>query len=211
MSHEQFPTARQHHRRHHARRTPRPTPSASRWRQAGATVYSYPAIRIVAPRDIEPLDEALRQAESGAFGWLVLTSANTRSTPWPNGCDDLSLDVPFAGCEGCGHWAEHGRGGAGAARSIRRMWCRRRTSPRGWRKRWTLGMARASSCRSPPLRGPVLADALRSAGAEVTAVDAYRTGIGQGGDDVPLLLWQGADRRHHLYQRVDGANVQKAH
>jgi uroporphyrinogen-III synthase len=38
---------------------------------------------------------------------------------------------------------------------------------------------------------PVLADRLRVAGAQVDVVDAYRTGLGQGGEPVPTLLVEG--------------------
>ena len=36
-----------------------------------------------------------------------------------------------------------------------------------------------------------LAKCLRNTGAEVTAINAYRTVIGKGGDSVPVLLWEG--------------------
>jgi uroporphyrinogen-III synthase len=38
---------------------------------------------------------------------------------------------------------------------------------------------------------PVLAETLRASGAEVTAVGAYQTVMGQGGDDVPAALTAG--------------------
>jgi uroporphyrinogen-III synthase len=36
-----------------------------------------------------------------------------------------------------------------------------------------------------------LAKCLRNTGAEVTAINAYRTVIGKGGDPVPVMLWEG--------------------
>jgi uroporphyrinogen III methyltransferase/synthase len=44
--------------------------------ERGAHPLSYPCIDIAPALDPAPLDRALRQAAEGAFGWLVLTSAN---------------------------------------------------------------------------------------------------------------------------------------
>ncbi len=160
---------------------------------AGATVYSYPAIRIVAPREIEPLDEALHQASNksgkGAFDWLVLTSANTVYA-LAERLRDLSLDTPFDGVK----VAAIGQSTAEAAQE--RLGLSTDLVPE---ENVAEGLAQALDVDDgtriflpqSTIARPVLADLLRSAGANVTIVDAYRTAIGQGGDDVPLLLWQG--------------------
>ena len=48
---------------------------AERLQAKGATVLEVPAIDIVPPRDIGPLDEALESLDR--YDWVVLTSANT--------------------------------------------------------------------------------------------------------------------------------------
>jgi uroporphyrinogen-III synthase len=46
-------------------------------RNHGAVPVSYPCIAIAPPEDTAPLDHALREAISGAYDWLILTSSNT--------------------------------------------------------------------------------------------------------------------------------------
>ena len=156
---------------------------------AGATVYSYPAIRIVAPREIEPLDAALRQASSGAFDWLVLTSANAVYA-LAERLRDLSLDAPFEGVK----VAAIGPSTAEAAQELLGLAADlvpEETVAEGLAQTLDVDQGTRVFLPQSAIARPVLTDSLRSAGAEVTAVDAYRTAIGQGGDDVPLLLWQG--------------------
>ncbi len=159
---------------------------------AGATVYSYPAIRIIAPREIEPLDDALRQATSkssgSAFDWLVLTSANAVYA-LAERLRDLSLG-PFDGMK----VAAIGPSTAEAAAEM--LGLSADVLPE---ENIAEGLAAALEIEEgtrillpqSAIARPTLADLLREAGAAVTAIDAYRTAIGQGGDDVPLLLWQG--------------------
>ena len=45
--------------------------------QRGAIPLSYPCIAIIPPEDTVPLDSAIQSAATGAFDWMVLTSANT--------------------------------------------------------------------------------------------------------------------------------------
>jgi uroporphyrinogen-III synthase len=153
-------------------------------RRYGARPLLYPCIDIAPPADGTRLDDALKQAAKGYFDWLVVTSANTVSilaqrlatlglalvelpvaAVGPQTAqaveDELGLDVQIVAEK---HVAE---GLAAAFPSVRG--CR-------------IFLPQSEIAR------PVLAEALLDAGAQVTAVDAYRTLIGQGGDAVPELL-----------------------
>lgn len=156
-------------------------------RQYGARPLLYPCIDIVPPADVTRLDAALQKAADGHFDWFVVTSTNTVAVIAQRLATlHLSLeDLPVAAV------------GPQTAQAIKDE----------------LGLdvqlvaekhvAEGLAAALPPVSGlhiflpqseiarPVLADALREAGAQVTAVDAYRTVIGQGGDAVPEMLANG--------------------
>lgn len=152
----------------------------------GAEPLLYPCIDIKSPADLTQLDAALRKAAAGQFDWLVVTSANTVTiiaqrlaalglslsdvmvaAVGPRTAeaieDQLQLDVNIIAEK---HVAE------GLAAQLQ-----------------SIAGSKVFLPQSEIAR-PVLADSLRAAGAQVTAVDAYRTVMGQGGDDVPAMLAQ---------------------
>jgi uroporphyrinogen-III synthase/uroporphyrinogen III methyltransferase/synthase len=156
-------------------------------RERGAEPVSYPCIDILPPEDSSALDEGLRGVAAGEYDWLVLTSENTT----------LSL----------AHRAEALGISPAALNKVRVAVVGPKTAQAA---RALLGIeadlvpdeyvseALAKSLKAQPisriflpqssLARTVLEEELRSAGFEVTAVDAYRTVIGSGGADVPHLL-----------------------
>jgi uroporphyrinogen-III synthase len=153
----------------------------------GARVLFYPCIAIEPPADKGQLVAALEVAAAGAFDWLLLTSANT---VWVLAQELARQRLALAGL----HVAAVGPATAAVARDA-------------------LGLeisvvaddhtAEGLLAALPDVAGlrlflpqaaiarPVLAEALGQAGAEVTAVPAYETVIGTGGEDIPYHLAQG--------------------
>lgn len=159
----------------------------------GAIPVAYPCIAIAPPEDARPLDAALDAAAAGTFDWLVLTSANAAVIVGERlqaaGTERLShLKVAAVGAATAGH-AETWLGrpvdclppegsassAAGAAEVLAGV-----IQP-GMRV-----LLAASEIARPELR-----ERLTEIGAEVTAVTAYRTVIGEGGADLPTLLRAG--------------------
>jgi len=153
-------------------------------RQAGAIPILYPCLAIEPPEDLAPLDDALREAAAGYFDRLVLTSANTVLILTQRlSALELSIQGVIA--------AAVGPKTAQAARDQLGVDVRLVASEH---------VAEALAQEMAPVAGqrlllpqsaiarPVLADALAAAGARLTVVQAYRTGLGWGGDPVPALL-----------------------
>jgi uroporphyrinogen-III synthase len=156
----------------------------------GAEVLSYPAIAIEPLRDNSALDEALRAAVDGAYDWLVLTSGNTIHALVARlnelGFDPKTLaEVKVAAI---------GEATAEAVES--ELGLKVDVIPEKF-------VAESLAAAIPVQKGdhvllpqsaiarPVLADTLKEAGAEVTIVDAYRTGIGRGGVNLGEYFWRG--------------------
>jgi uroporphyrinogen-III synthase len=156
-------------------------------RGRGAEPIPYPCIDIVPPSDLQELDAALEAAAAGFYDWLIVTSANAVpvlasrvaelglslsglrvATVGPKTADivqdALRIDASVVAEE---HTAE------GLLASLPMLTGQRILLPQS-------AIAR-----------PVLAEELRAAGAEVTALTAYRTVAGQGGVDVPRRLSAG--------------------
>lgn len=147
----------------------------------------YPCLEIVPPKDPGPLDEALRAAAAGRFDWLVVTSANTA---WALAQRLATLDLTLGDLR----VAAIGPQTAAAVRESL-----------GLEAAVLAGkhVAEELADALQPVAGvrlflpqsaiarPVLAQLLREAGAQVTAVTAYQTALGKGGEDVPRLLAEG--------------------
>ncbi len=158
----------------------------------GAQVLAYPTIRIQPLTETGLLDRAVKQAAQGDFHWLVLTSTNTvrvlaeRLEALGLGADALStqqhpeLQVAAVGT-------------ATGALAEERLQVQVRCLPK---KFMAEGLARALAVQpgqriflpQSAIARPVLAQALTAAGAQVTAVPAYRTELGRGGVELPRLL-----------------------
>jgi len=144
---------------------------ARRLEALGATVYSVPAIRFAPPEDTGPLDRAI--ADLDQFDWVVFTSPNGVRFFWERlaalGFGPEKLAGPRVAAIGPGTAAELTRRGrppdAVPAEAL--------TS----RIPDALGDIRGRRIFLPrtDIAGPELAEALRSAGAEVVEAVAYRT------------------------------------
>ncbi|MBX3050937.1 MAG: uroporphyrinogen-III synthase [Caldilineaceae bacterium] len=166
-------------------------PLTTRLTKAGASVLEYPAIRIVPPADTGPLDMALHALADGDFDWLILTSTNAveslaQRLQTRGLLEQLALGRPRVAAVGPAtaqavhHWL-------GLEADV---------IPDEFVAESLAGTidlqpgARVFLPQSEIARA-YLAEALRSAGAEVTQTVAYRTLLGQGGDPVPQLFWEG--------------------
>ena len=152
--------------------------------ESGAQAVLYPCIDIALPEELAPLDVALQDAADDRFDWLIFTSANTvriiaqRLEALNLALTDvriavigpktaavveelLSLEVEMVA---------HNYTAEGLARALQPVAGLHFLLPQS------------------EIARPVLAQALRDHGAEVTTIVAYRTVLGQGGADVPGLL-----------------------
>ncbi len=163
-------------------------------RSRGAEPLSYPCITSAPPADTGPLDAALRRLVAGEFAWLVLTSRNTVAV--------LAERLKALGLDLRGNRPLHRQavslaavGTATAEAAENELGLRADLIP-GEFVAEALAAALVERLRSgdrvllcqADIARPVLADALRAAGAEVTAVVAYHTVMGSGGIDLPALL-----------------------
>jgi uroporphyrinogen-III synthase len=152
--------------------------------EIGAQAVIYPCIDIALPEELAPLDAALQDAADDRFDWLIFTSANTVRIVAQR-LEELNIlltDVRIAviGPKTAAVVEElltldvelvaHNYTATGLARAFQPVAGLRFLLPQS------------------EIARPVLAQALRDHGAEVTAIVAYRTVLGQGGADVPGLL-----------------------
>lgn len=164
---------------------------AELFRTLGAEVFFYPCIEIVPFEHTGELDAALREAIAGKYDWLVLNDADTALVVGermaaigadPNqiprrlkvatiGCMTERYTNEFMGLEAT--FAPEVYTPQYVAEALQLKPGDRVLLPQS-------SMTRAS-----------LAHCLRDTGAEVTAINAYRTLVGRGGDRVPVLLWEG--------------------
>lgn len=158
--------------------------------EAGAMPAFYPCVDIAPPDDPAPLDAALRAAEMGEFDWLTLTSANA---VWAVSRRLAELGLPLTVLHGL-RLATVGAATAAAARDV--LGLHADTIPDEFSSAalaqvlTPLAEARVLLPVSS-LAETALADALRAQGAAVTYVVAYKTIIGSGGVELPLLLRRG--------------------
>lgn len=159
--------------------------------EQGADVLHYPTITIAPMPDTGPLDEALRQAADGAFDWLVFTSTNSVRMVGER-LDHLGIDPARLG------GPKVAAVGSSTARAITdELGLHVHLVPDKYSAESlaaTLDVAVGQRIFLPQsaIARPLLAESLRAAGAEVTAVDAYRTLMGSGGVDLPERFWEGS-------------------
>lgn len=156
-------------------------------RQAGATPLLYPCLVITPPEDAGPLDAALRTAAAGGYDRLVLTSANTVYIL----AERLAaLGLSLSGLAS----AAVGPKTAQAAEALLGVDVTL-VAEKHVAESLAEEMSPASGERlllpQSALAQPLLAERLRADGALVDVVEAYDTGLGQGGDPVPALLVDG--------------------
>lgn len=153
-------------------------------RSQDAESILYPCIEILPPEDTTDLDAGLLAAAGGHFDWLVITSANTAWILQKRmKALDFSLEgVPIAAV------------GPKTAQTVRELLG---IEARLVAKEFTAeGLAMALGnlagqhilLPQSAIARPTLASALNAAGAGVMVVEAYRTIVGRGGDDVANML-----------------------
>ena len=175
----------------------------------GAEAIEAPMIRIMPPNDPDPLLRAA--ANAGAFDWIVFTSANAVEsfmTAFLDGTRDIrSLNGPRLCTVG-----------SGTAERLARYGIKVDLVPDEFRAEAVVAaMTRDGSITGASVLVPradigrdVIAEGLRSAGAIITDVVAYRTVLEEaqqdGGPDIyRSARWQ--NRRGDVYQPVGGAQL----
>jgi len=163
----------------------------------GAEAIEVPMIRIEPPHDVGPLLEAAQAATAGAFDWIVFTSANgveAFMAALLDGSRDLRV---LGGVRLCAV-------GTGTAERLSRYGLKVDLVPREFRaEAVAVALAETSVLARTRVLIPrgdlgreVVADELRSGGAAVTEVTAYRTVLDdeqrEGAPDIYRLLLDGA-------------------
>jgi len=157
----------------------------------GATVFHYPAIRIAPPADTAALDAALIETLRGDYDWLVLTSANTveslaQRLREMNAQTELAASpVRLAAIGTATAESAAQQLGIQAALIPDEFVAESLAASLSLRPGERVFLPQSEIARS------LLSDAFQTAGATVTQVVAYRTLMGQGGDPVPQLFWEG--------------------
>ncbi len=157
-------------------------------RGRGAEPLVYPCLDFAPPDDMNPLDGALREASQGKFDWLVLTSANAvQAVKARLEALGLRLVVPYVGAVG-----------PSTAEAIRRE-LGLQVDGIGEEFRSTslveaIDLKQGARVLLPKadIAPNALARKLETRGAQVKSVIAYRTVMGQGGVNLPLLLRAGS-------------------
>jgi uroporphyrinogen-III synthase len=153
----------------------------------GAVPVLYPCIEILAPKSTNELDKALLKAADGAYEWLIVTSTNTveaiakRATT----LDIILGDLKIAAI------------GPKSAATVRKLlglevhFVASKYEAESLADEMEVSIGQRVLLPQSESARPILAEKLRQKGAIVSAVVAYRTAIGEGGDDVPSLLMSG--------------------
>ncbi|NJN83146.1 MAG: uroporphyrinogen-III synthase [Caldilineaceae bacterium] len=159
-------------------------------REFGAEVVYYPCLDIMPPKNLEALDAGLLDAAAGKYDWLLLTTANTVFMISER---MAALGISPAQLAGL----RVATFGANTHRALND-----KLSPLLDQTPETYAPEDLVAAIDPKAgerfllpqssrARPVLANLLLRAGAEVTAVVAYRDVLGKGGDAVPVMLWEG--------------------
>lgn len=161
-------------------------------RAKGAEVYHYPAIELLPIERTDELDEALRRAADGYYDWLILNDADTmlvvaermRALQLNPRRLPRGMRIATIGCM-TEQW-------------MRELWhITSDFSPESYDSQSVvreLSLVEGERVLLPQsaMTRATLGKCLLDTGAEVHAINAYRTQIGKGGDPLPKLLWEGA-------------------
>ncbi|UCG52052.1 MAG: uroporphyrinogen-III synthase [Candidatus Latescibacterota bacterium] len=157
--------------------------------ERGGVPLMYPCIAVKPVEDTRELDRSLRSAANGEFDWIVFTSANTVRAVFER-LGDLGVEpasIAKARIAGVG---------PGTAEEIESLLgldvalVPDQHEAEGLVKSFSPASGLRIFLPQSDLARPVLAEGLRLAGAVVRVVPAYRTILGSGGVDVPLLLFR---------------------
>lgn len=164
---------------------------ARRFNALGAQTYLYPAIELAPYENTDDLDGALRQAAEGVYDWLVLNDADTILVV-SDRIKALGLDpsrfprrlkVATIGCM-TEQWTNELLG-------IRSDFAPDVYTPELVAEQLHLRPGYRVLLPQSATTRATLAKCLIATGADVNAINAYRTLIGKGGDPVPAMLWEG--------------------
>ena len=164
---------------------------ADRFTALGAEIFYYPCIEILPYDHDGELDAALREAAAGKYDWLVLNDADTalvvgermRATGIDPKQIPRRLKVATIGCMTAIYTKEFmGLDSAFAPEVYNAEYVAEAMKLKPGER---VLLPQSSMTRLG------LAKCLHNTGAEITAINAYRTVIGKGGDPVPVLLWEG--------------------
>lgn len=163
-----------------------------RFKERGAEVLYYPAIEITPFDNNEEFDATLREAAAGNYDWLVLNDADTilmvAERMKAAGIDPSRLPrrlkVAAIGCM-TEQWTDELLG-------IRADFAPEIYTPQLVAQELKLKQGDRVLLPQSSHTRATLARCLIGTGADVSAVNAYRTTIGRGGDDVLPKLWEGA-------------------
>jgi uroporphyrinogen-III synthase len=156
-------------------------------RQAGATPLLYPCLAIRPPEDTRSLDAALRAAAAGDYDRLVLTSANTVHI-LADRLEALGLSLKGLASAAVGPKTAET---AEALLDVNVILVAKMHVAESLADEMSPASGQRLLLPQSVIARPVLADRLRAAGAQVDVIEAYDTGLGQGGDPVPALLVEG--------------------
>ena len=157
----------------------------------GAEVFFYPCIEIAPYEHTSELDAALREAIAGKYDWIVLNDADTALVVGERmtaiGADPRQiprrLKVATIGCMTERYTQEF--------MGLESSFAPETYTPQYVAEALHLKPGDRVLLPQSSMTRMSLAHCLRDTGAEVTAINAYRTQIGRGGDGVPVLLWEG--------------------
>ena len=161
------------------------------FRALGAEVFFYPCIEIAPYEHTGELDAALREAIAGKYDWIVLNDADTALVVGERmkaiGADPKQiprrLKVATIGCMTERYTNEF--------MGLESSFAPETYTPQFVAEALHLKAGDRVLLPQSSMTRMSLAHCLRDTGAEVTAINAYRTQIGRGGDGVPVLLWEG--------------------
>jgi uroporphyrinogen-III synthase len=166
---------------------------SERLRGLGAIPLPYPTISFVPPDDMQPLDQALRQAMQGDYDWLILTSVNAVKAVRAR-LNELGYSAPVDMTSPPFRLAAVGPTTMAACQELLGI------APAVVPKKF---VAEALAEAMGPIPGqrvllanadiarPILQKLLQQAGATVDRVVAYCTVPATGGEDIPRLLSEG--------------------
>lgn len=156
----------------------------------GAQVFHYPCIEIVEFEQNDEFDEALRAAAAGKYDWLVLNDADTVLVLADRikrlGIDPRSLSKLKVATISCmtEQYTQELLG-------IQPAFSPEVYTPEIVAEAMRLELGERVLLPQSATTRAGLARHLVGTGADVDAVNAYRTIIGYGGDTVPVMLWEG--------------------
>ena len=157
----------------------------------GAETLLYPAIDLAPYDNTDELDHALRAAGEGIYDWLILNDADTILVV-SDRIKALGLDpsrfprrlkVATIGCM-TEQWTNELLG-------IRSDFAPEVYTPELVAEQLNLRPGMRVLLPQSATTRATLAKCLKGTGADVDAINAYRTLIGKGGDAVPNMLWEG--------------------